>query len=167
MLDEQQSEISYNAVVSSARSAELRTLLESANVLILPRPGHATYDKPVFAPHTADFARYLMSRAATDISVEVASTDEDYRELGLHADIWYLPIVLVADAAIGPIVVNLVSSFIYDQMKRLLPGKKAEVQSELLIDRDSGTLSLTYTGPAETYESVMKEALRRNGIGRD
>ena len=167
MIEERSSDIAYRSVVEAASTRELHELLRQANAVVLPRLGHLGYESPVFAPHTAEFVHHLQAAGDERVRMEIASTDEEYRELGLHADIWYLPVVLLADPTLGPVIVNLISSFIYDQLKKLLPGKKAEVQAELLIDRGAGTLSLRYKGPAETYEAVMKEALRRHGIGND
>jgi hypothetical protein len=167
VLVESQTTVSHRSIVDGIGDAGLKERLESAALLVLPGEGHAGYLGPVFPAHAGELISHLAKVAGDQFRVEVASADAEYRELALHADIWYLPVLLLADATLGPIVVNMVSSFLYDNIRKLLPGRKAEVRSELLIDRAAGTLSLKYDGPAETYETVMIDALRRNGMSQE
>lgn len=67
--------------------------------------------------------------------------------------------MLVAEPA-TQILINILSSFIYDKIQLLLPGQRARVKIELVIETPKGSFDISYKGPAETFEQITRNALR-------
>ena len=148
--------------------AELRVLGASGKVdpgevlvALIPTYGLSEYEGFAFPAQTREFFRFLSREAPDGLAVAIAAPHEEYPELAQHSALWTLPIQLIIQPHLVAVTVNLVSSFIYERMRSLLPGQRAEVDSELLLKKGDDLLSICYRGPAESYENVMKEAIER------
>lgn len=141
-------------------SETLSAQLAAAQVLVVPRNGHVTHEGPVFPPDTREFFQFLSDNLPQG-TVELASTDEEYRELELHAaDVW-LPTLLIVAQSPNAVAVYLgvLSNWIYDRLKGLADRAKGHVHSTLVVDTHKGTFKMTYEGPVSAYVDSMKAVL--------
>lgn len=131
----------------------------------MPRTGHIDYKGPVFPPNTSEIFDFLREQLPQDVAVELASTDEDYRELGLHGDMLWLPDLLVTVAGQHPylasVVLSVLSNYLTDWMKAGLNRIRGRVHAQVLLDKENGTVAINYDGPPGEFRDVMMEALRR------
>lgn len=139
---------------------ELRESIKEADVVFVPLPGYGQYKNPVFPVGTEELFHYFVHNAPSNLKVELAIEDRDYRELSLHSDIVRIATLLVQYVA-APVVVGLV----IDYVKKTLGAKfeTAEVRFTMNVDKSRGDVkrvqSISYEGPAKTFESALSEAL--------
>jgi len=145
-------------------SREGREVLDSALVVFLPSRGKGSHELPVFASGTRELFQYVFRNAPENIPVDVASSDNQYRELAEHADLLVLPTLFLAEPVALPVLLGVISNYLYDKARTLLPGRTMEVQSEVLIQSGDGMVSIKYKGPPDAYRDVVCEAFRnQNG----
>lgn len=139
---------------------DLCSSLQKAAVIILPEAQAEDGTCLMFRPDTGDVARYLAEGLSGILSVEIASTDDEYAELALHcAELW-LPTLLFVSTNAHDLAIGVLSSYIYDRIRGYL-DRDVRVHSKIYIDAKKGTLSITYDGPADSYERVMKNAFEK------
>ena len=114
----------------------------------------------MFPVGTGDLYHALIDKAAADVGVELAASDEHYSEVALHADVIFLPTLFVSAVAV-PVAVNLISEWL---KKRLLERvKEADVKFEMHIEEPDGrSKSLKYEGPVSSFESLIQAQLRQS-----
>ena len=95
------------------------------------------------------------------LRIEANVSDDDYRERTLHSEEWRLPLMLLADPAVSEIAIKLISNYLSQRLRQLLPGRNVKVSSELVIERKGESIRLQYEGPAETYEEIALAAVRK------
>lgn len=139
-----------------------REQLERAGVLIVPWEDYKNVDGPVFPPETDEVFEYLREQLPESIPVDLAVKDEDYRELGLHGELLFLPtlMMLVGAEAQVSLTINLLSNYVYDWAKRFRSRENGTVKSQVLINAEAKTISITYEGPPGAFQETMKEAIR-------
>ncbi|WP_224245570.1 hypothetical protein [Hyalangium gracile] len=139
-----------------------RAQLERANVILVPEEDYRGADGPVFPPGTENFFRYLQDNQADSLTVDLAVRDEDYLELGLHGEeLWIPTLVMIAgNQAQVSLLINLLSNYVYDWLKRGPSRKEGNVKAEVLLDGQKKTVSIKYEGPPGTFETAFSESLR-------
>ena len=95
------------------------------------------------------------------LRIEANVSDDDYRERTLHSEEWRLPLMLLADPAVSEVAIKLISHYLSQRLRQLLPGRTAKVLSELVIERKDESIRLQYEGPAETYKEIALAAVRK------
>jgi hypothetical protein len=118
-------------------------------------------DQPVFPTHTAELFRYMSEHAPPEIHSEVAVRNEDYSEVSLHADLVWLPALLVSAGTlvVVPTVVNLISEWL--KLRLFKRYESADAKFELHILDASGTPKLLrYEGPASELWRVTEMATK-------
>lgn len=105
-----------NFWLSQGLGKGLEQKLEAADVLIVPekdfRPGFPF----LFHQDTGHLYQYLSSHLSGKLDVEICATDEEYREIALHAAAFRLS-TLVVQYGIAPLVVGLLTNYLYDELK--------------------------------------------------
>lgn len=152
--------------------ADFKAQLERASVVLVPEEGYPRADGPVFPPNTEPFFAHLRDGLPESLTADLAVQDEDYMELGLHADELWLPtlVLFVGGGAQASLVINVVSSYVYDWIKRGISRKDGTVKSKVLINRKEETVSIEYEGPPEAYQAAVLgavEAVFRDGARSD
>ncbi|HCH7903364.1 hypothetical protein ACKLKD_01880 [Klebsiella sp. 10982] len=124
---------------------EISSMLKGKNVIILPSHGY----EDVYYTGTLDTLDYLNEN---NISAEVYATDDEYKELGLHAaDIW-LGTFIIKNFVI-PIFCSVVSAYIYDKIKA---KKNDKISLTFIVEKKDGkTVSIEYNGKIENLNEVL------------
>jgi hypothetical protein len=141
---------------------EVRASLNQANVVFVQWEEFRESEIPVFPTHTAELFHYVQEQAPAEIHSEVAVRDEDYHEVSLHADLVWLPDILItgtATALVLPIVVNLISEWL---KKHLLERHaRADAKLQVIIESPTGgSKRITYEGPVDGLHQIT-ELVRR------
>lgn len=138
------SALTFESLIKDA-SPEISSTLKEKNVIILPSHGH----EDVYYSGTLDTLDYLNGN---NIDADVYATDDDYKELGLHAaDIW-LGTFIIKNFII-PIFCSVVSAYIYDKIK----AKKSDnISLTFIVEKKDGkTISVQYNGKVEGLDQVL------------
>jgi hypothetical protein len=93
----------------------LRAEIRRATVLLVPREDVSEHDGPLFAEGTADLFAYLKENSAEP--VELATSDNDYRELGLYHDHIVITEVLLQWVLL-PVVTSLLANWLWSKFHR-------------------------------------------------
>lgn len=138
-------------------SENLRTSLEQATVVFVQWEGFRDLVQPVFPTHTAELFRYLQTHLPPEIRSEVAVDDEVFTEVSLHADIVWLPDLLVKGGSLValPIAINLISEW----LKLLLLERRPRTEAKLnvTIELPTGEIKrLVYEGPADELGRITE-----------
>lgn len=133
----------------------------ATRAIILPSEDHTLTKDDTFPSGTRDFLLYAQQKCSGQIQIDIAVKDKKLLELGLHSDIFILPLIALADPAAAAMAINVISNYIYDHLITPFPRKKSIVKSELILDQGDTTIRLKYDGPAETYERVIQKALNK------
>ncbi|MFA5983803.1 MAG: hypothetical protein WC782_07275 [Methylococcaceae bacterium] len=138
------STLTFEKLIGDA-SQEIALSLQDKSVVILPSHGH---DDAYYAG-TLDTFDYLSENG---IDTGIYSTDDEYKELGLHgADIW-LGTFFVKDYVI-PIFCSIVAAYVYDKIK----AKKGDnISLEFIAEKKDGkAVSVQYDGDVEGLGKVL------------
>jgi hypothetical protein len=137
---------------------DTRTRIAKANLLLTPGEGYINTKARYFPQGTEDFYHFLLTNAGRDITVEACIEDGDYKELAQHADLLQLA-QIVTTFAIAPLVINLVSAYIYDRLRSRV--NKTDVKAKVVIVFGEGkqTVEIAFDGPATEYQKVMESTI--------
>lgn len=129
--------------------------IKAANVLLIPEFDVRGQGKPLFPEGTTDLYRYL--KAQSEIRTEICIDDSDYQQLELHSAIINIATIIVKDFVL-PIVVSLISSYLYDKLKAY--NKKDDEQGanvHIIVEmEDEKSLKIDYQGNIKNFEPTMK-----------
>ena len=119
-------------------------------ILILPMKYSA--DEYYFAQETVSFVKFC--RDTSDAPPVDILVDGDIIVRSLHSfDIW-LPVIYIASNILLPVVVNLVSNFIYDKMKGR-EHEDANVNAEIVIKNGKKEKFIHFKGDAKSFKEMM------------
>ena len=90
--------------------------IKKSNFLMIPEEGFRGYEEVLFPEETLKFYSYVKEHAKEDIYPEICISDDDYKELELHADVSNIVEVIVTMIAL-PFAINMISSYVYDKVK--------------------------------------------------
>lgn len=135
--------------------------LLKADILLVPSEGYKNTSDPVFPVNTEGFLRFVREHLPKDsLSVDIAISNDQYKELALHSGVLITIATAIATVGLAPLVVNIVTEYI---KPRFNSGHKKTTIRFKLIEENQTTKQnrmISYEGPPETFESMMKEALR-------
>lgn len=141
-------------------SLETQTAIQGSDLVLVPAEGFGDYVEPVFPKGSDELFQFLCNHVPSGMKVELAAEDKDYKELGLHADTFYVATVLVR-LLVAPVAVGLIVEYLKSRLGSRL--NKTEVRASMILDQTDGpnskTLRLSYEGPAIAFEKTMREAL--------
>ncbi|MFH1374044.1 MAG: hypothetical protein ABII79_09635 [bacterium] len=131
--------------------------IRQAQVVLLPFKSHGDLDIPFFPESTEAFLEYLKRNLEPDKSVDICTTDADYKELALHHDVVTLP-VLFLTIVVAPTVVNVVSRYISEKILRT--KKLRMVKVSLTVQDHTGTFKqITYEGSGDEFEGIVSQKI--------
>lgn len=132
--------------------------VKKANILLVPDKKYS--EEPVFPERTTEFLDYLKDNApVNNCVVDICISDEQYKRLELHDATVILPVILV-QYVYYPIIINLISSYLYDLMKKT-DNDNTKLKTEIIIEKDGESRKIKYDGPAEYFEKSLK-AIKKN-----
>jgi hypothetical protein len=98
-------------------SQDLFVNIKEADILLLPHENFKGH-KNCFPEQTYQFYTFLKKEAANNnLVVDIASSDEEYKELELHADVVNISEILI-QWILFPIVTGMITSYLYDIFKQ-------------------------------------------------
>ncbi|MEZ8358395.1 hypothetical protein AB6C56_21460, partial [Vibrio splendidus] len=126
-----------------ALSAEL----ESRNVIILPSQGN----DDEFYNGSLDTLDYLNNNSDV-IEADIYSTDDNYKEIGLHAaEIWLGTIII--QYVVAPIFCSLIAAYIYDELKS---KDDDDISLKFIVEKkDGSTKSVSYDGKVQNLQKAI------------
>jgi len=127
--------------------------IQNADILLLPHEDFKGH-KNCFPEQTSQFYSFLKKEAVKhDISVDIGASDEDYKELELHADVVNIAEILV-QWTLFPIVTGILSTYLYDLvMQRKM---KMYVNVKISVENKGKTMTIDFEGDIENFERTMK-----------
>lgn len=154
-----ESDITFEAVsASESLPATIRESIRNASVVFVPR-SFREYESPVFPVQTTEYFRFISSQIER---VELAVEDSDYVELALHGKATRLGTLLVT-LLIAPVVANLTAEYLKHHLGSSFGS--SEVHATIIVDDKKGlnskSWSITYEGPATTFEQFVQDAIQK------
>ena len=129
--------------------------IRSANLLIMPTKITDEESGTLFTENVEDFFSFLQSNSNSEVSVEIYLQDDDHEELELHADELYLPTLLFTQIIL-PLAVNLVSSYVYDWLRKR-NKKNVQINIETIVDKEGKTKRVSFSkGTIDEWKEFME-----------
>lgn len=128
-----------------------------ANCLILPYKNFRDGVDYCFSEYAREVLEYLKENPDGNILMDIAAADEYYQTIELHS--LHLKVgIFVTTSILLPVVVNLVSNYVYDKIKSLhRKESEVEVYVEYISELpDGSSISLNYEGPADKLGEITK-----------
>jgi len=145
-------------------TADTRTAVEQAGIVLIPDDGFGEYEGPVFPQGTVDFLHFLRDHAPSGTTVEIAAEDTNYKEVALHFDIIRLATLFVEYVA-APTAVALIAEYLKHRLGNGL--KSAEARTAVVVHQKDGdreqTVRIAYEGPAMNVEGALRDAVASLG----
>lgn len=148
-------------------SAKVRQSLALSKVLLVPQEGFRGRDVQLFPVGTEDLFNHLKEKLPTDVPVEIAIDDAEYKEAALHSALLILGSVVVGGATLVviPVVVNVVSEYINRRLFNEKDRQETTVRWELTVIDGTRATKLTYEGPAVDFPAEMQQAISKTSVG--
>ena len=154
-----ESDLSFETIYKKKYFPKEISEVKSANVLLIPDENLRENLGITFPETTLEFFEYLKENSDDNFVPDIAVTDEDFKKFNMHSDLVYLASV-VCTAVVLPIVINLVSSFLYDLANKFLK-KEEELSADINIyvqdDKNGKSLKFHYKGPVKGIKKVLNE----------
>lgn len=129
--------------------------IKKADILILPYEGFRDRSDYLFPEETYKLYDYLKENTLSNsITVEICSSDEEYKELELHADVINIAQIIVNSSAYA-IVVGLITNYLYDKLKHY-NKKDINANVSITVETNGKSKTIRYEGSIENFESAMK-----------
>ena len=104
-----------------------------------------------FHQDTGTLYQFLQEKLAGQALVELCATDDEYLEVALHSSVHRIGTIVVA-FLVAPVVVNLLSSYVYDSLQAK-PNDVVEA-SIIVEDHDCKGFRFTYKGEAKDFHAL-------------
>ncbi|KVO99720.1 hypothetical protein WJ83_18775 [Burkholderia ubonensis] len=129
----------------------LEQQLESAEILLVPEESQRDGVKYFFHQDTGALYQFLQEKLDGQVHVELCATDDEYVEVALHSSIHRIGAIVVT-YAIAPLLVNLLSSYVYDS----LHAKPNDVVEATLIveDHECKAFKFEYKGEVKDFQAL-------------
>lgn len=143
-----------NVYKSSIFPPELLEKIKSADILLLPYADFRGYQNSLFPEQTYRFYTYLMKEAKKQsLSVDLAISDEDYKEIELHADVVNIADMLI-QWVLFPVAINMISSYLYDLVQQR--KKKINANIKITVEKNGKAKTVSFEGDIENFEKAME-----------
>lgn len=140
----EESSLTFDKLVNEAASG-ISSYLKDKSVVILPSHGH----DDVFYAGTLDTLDFLNKNG---INTDVYASDEEYKELSLHGDDFWLGTFIIQYIVV-PIFCNVISSYIYDKLKA---KDDDNIALKFMVEnREGKTTSVEFNGKVENLNKVI------------
>lgn len=161
----EETEISFEKVYQQPWfPEELADQVKKANCLIVPNNLYVeNSDGLLFPETTTEFYRFLIAEHNNDFIADIAVNDSDYKKLELHSSVIEIA-TLVVEYLVLPVIVNMISNFLYDAVKRRRKRPdEMQAQIKIIVEKShknvkgERNIKITYKGPVSSIkESLMK-----------
>lgn len=142
--------------------------IKKANVLLIPDYiKRDTREGYVFPENTQEFLEYMKDNAGDTLKPDIAVDDDGFKKIELHSATIIITTLVVTNIIL-PMVVNLVSNFLYDQVKKMHRERKnvsAKVNIIVTEEADKKSKKISYEGPVSGIKAALNSAAK--GIFED
>lgn len=147
--------VSFNEVYQNSNlSPELLEKIKAADILLLPYADFRGYRDCLFPEQTYQFFTHLMKEAKRQsLTVDLAVSDEDYKEIELHADVVNIADVLI-QWVLFPVVTGMISTYLYDLVRQR--KKKINANIKISVEKNGKAKTIHFEGDIENFERAMK-----------
>lgn len=130
--------------------------IKKANVLLLPNENFKGNKGYFFPECTEEVYQYLKENENDDINFDICSSDEDYKEIELHADVINIPLI-IAQWIVIPTLTNMLASYLYDKIKNTFSDSKdVNTNINIIVEKKGKSKMIKYDGSIENFEKAMK-----------
>ncbi|MDY0278421.1 MAG: hypothetical protein RBQ97_10105 [Acholeplasma sp.] len=158
-VDEKIVDTTFKSIIDTfSEHPDFQNKLSSTNALIIPSSIFDNQDT-YFPQGTIDFYQYLHSNSPPELNIDIAVLDEKYAEFPKYNETIEIATIIVKYVCL-PIVLPIISRYIYDKYLSKNNEEKHEIKSEILITKNDTTVAYKYCGPAKTYEKLMLDYLK-------
>ena len=133
--------------------------IRKANLLILPEESFREEEGLFFPETTREFFEYMKASEAPELITDIAVSDEDFQKIELHASIIEVATIIIKDY-VFPVVLNLVSSFLYDLVKkyhRSPDDTSADVKIIVEETKRKKSKKIIYKGPVSGVKDTLEK----------
>jgi len=147
--------ISFSDVYQNQNlSPELLEKIKVADILLLPYMDFRGYQNCLFPEQTYQFFTHLVKETKKQsLSVDLVVSDEDYKEIELHADVINIADILI-QWVLFPSVINMISSYLYDLVQQR--KKKMNANIKITVEKNGNAKTVSFEGDIENFERAMK-----------
>lgn len=134
--------------------------IANANALLVPWEEFRGYENPVFPAGTQELFVSVKEAAPPGVRIDIAANDDDYQEVALHQDEFYLP-AFVAQSVLAPVVAGLLVEYIWNKWgrKREEPTVKANVIVDFSDQNENRVVQISFDGPAKHFRPAITKAV--------
>ncbi len=141
-------------------SKELQEKFVRAGALVVPNEGYGDSDNIRYFPEgTEHLVSFLQRNNKGDQYIDICIEEGDYKELAQHADLLVIASA-IATTICAPILVNLISEYIKQSLGSRASDMTVKTSLTITDSNNGKSISLTYEGPASTYENIMLGAVK-------
>lgn len=136
--------------------------IKKANLLIIPNEGFRDADDVLFPETTLEFFDFIRDTSGEEVVADIAISDENFQRIELHSAAIELATIIV-DSAIFAIVINIVSSFLYDLIKKYHRTSEETSAKVKIITKETKTKKskmITYEGPVSGVKDALEQAAK-------
>ena len=135
--------------------------VSKANMLIIPDSfSREDTSKYVFPETTKEFLGYAQDMKNDNFIPDIAADEESFDKLELHSAVITVATFIVTEVAF-PVALNIVASFLYDQMKKHhRKGDELSAKLNIIVDDGKKSKKISYEGPAGSAEEALKLAVK-------
>lgn len=136
---------------------ELQNQLRKADVLFLPKVNFRDNLPFCYPESTGEIYKFVKKELSnSNICIELAVSDDEYQEIELH-DWWiYLPDLYIQNQLIFPIVINIISNWIYDRfIKGHATPQNPMVKFSAIVKNKDGNKKIDFEGDSESFSKLM------------
>lgn len=136
--------------------------IKSANLLIIPIEGYRDEPSVVFPETTKDFYDFIKKNEADGLKSDIVIADSEFKNLELHSMLINLAPVIV-NSIFLPLAINLISSFLYDMIKKFRRKKEESSAKVSVIVEETKTKKskkITYEGPISEFKDSVEPLVK-------
>lgn len=155
-------DISFEAMYSKEYiPKEYMEDIKKANLLIIPNENFRGKGNLLFPETTPEFLDFLREDN-NEIIADIAIGDDNFQRIELHSAVIEVATIIV-EYVVLPIAVGIVSSFLYDQVKkhrRTADDTTANVQIIVEETKRKKTKKIIYKGPVSEVKDTLDDACK-------
>lgn len=168
-IDISETDITFKSVYQKAWfPTELKNEIKKANFLILPTDYSTNNNEVLFPEMTGDFLQYVKKHSETPLIADIAISDDGFRRVEKHSALIEVATIIITDVVL-PIAISLISSYLYDAVKKLRRKPNETSTRVNIIVEENGkktTTKIEYEGPIEgmkeTLDKVASNIRKKN-----
>ena len=136
--------------------------IKRANFLILPNEYDSNELEVLFPETTSDFLSFIQRESTeNEVICDIAISEENYYKIEKHSALIDIATVLVTSGLL-PLAINMISSFLYDLVKRYRRSPRETSARVNIIAEDTKnnkSLKIEYEGPIDGIQDALNSSI--------